>query len=105
MKYRVNVEYRKNDLMDNIYTYVDEFDSEEYDYPSTRSMDGLVSVGRLTIRQSLFISSTVTEIEYVDNEEVSAEELPTGFVVQVNVSNDTNPGVVNSVTNGCRGGC
>lgn len=101
MKYRVSVEYRKNDLLDNIYTYVDEFDSEEYDYPSTRNMDGLVTVGRLTLRQSLFISSTVEEIE----EEEDKEELPTGFVVQVNMSSDELVDTIKSGLSGCRGGC
>lgn len=101
MKYRVSVEYRKNDLLDNIYTYVDEFDSEEYDYPSTRNMDGLVTVGRLTLRQSLFISSTVEEIE----EEEDKEELPTGFVVQVNMSSDELVDTIKSGLSGCHGGC
>lgn len=73
MQYKIEVEYRKSFATDEIYTFIEYLDTEEYEYPEVRSRDGIVTVGSLSVLSSNFITSKVTEVPTLSD---AREELP-----------------------------
>lgn len=75
MFYKIEVEYNKGNWNTDIFTHIEYFDTEEFDYPDVIVRGGILVVGSLSIPTQNFISSVVSEVSSKLNEDSRVDSL------------------------------